>query len=135
MARKRRVGVYNAGELNLTAMIDVAFQLLSFFVITSHPVDVLTNLDVTRPAAAERQKDDVDDVNLLKVMVHKTGYAVNGVPVTIKNLENALSRIAQTSTKITVIVISTGDATHGQLVAALDVCNKLKLQKIALMSL
>lgn len=135
MARKRRKGVYNAGELNLTAMIDVAFQLLSFFIVTSHPIDVLTNLDVTRPATESRQASSVDDPNLLKVMVHKGGYAVNGVPVSIKNLEVTLGKIASTSRTITVIVISTGDATHGQLIAALDVCNKLKLEKIALMSM
>ena len=51
MARKRRRNSFNAGELNLTAMIDVAFQLLSFFLVTAHPVDVLTNLDVFRPMA------------------------------------------------------------------------------------
>ena len=41
MARKRWKSDARPGELNLTAMIDVAFQLLSFFLITVHPVDVL----------------------------------------------------------------------------------------------
>ena len=35
MARKRRRSTFTAGELNLTAMIDVAFQLLSFFLVSA----------------------------------------------------------------------------------------------------
>ena len=50
MARKRRTGRNGAGELNLVAMIDVAFQLLSFFLITVVPHDVMTNIMVTRPS-------------------------------------------------------------------------------------
>ena len=49
MARNRRISGNVAGELNLVAMIDVAFQLLSFFLITVAPVDALTHLPVARP--------------------------------------------------------------------------------------
>ena len=77
MARKRRDQEWQAGELNLTAMIDVAFQLLNFFIISTHPVDVMTNLDVFRPSTEERpQNQDVEPPQMLEIMVHADGYAV-----------------------------------------------------------
>ena len=36
-------------------MIDVAFQLLSFFIMAVHPIDVLTNLNVFRPSQESEQ--------------------------------------------------------------------------------
>ena len=34
----------------MTPMIDVVFQLLIYFIVTIKPIDVVTNLDVFRPA-------------------------------------------------------------------------------------
>ena len=47
-ARKRPEGAQ--AELEMTPMIDVVFQLLIYFIVTTKPVDVITNLDVFRPA-------------------------------------------------------------------------------------
>ena len=50
MARKRKGMDAPEGELEMTPMIDVVFQLLIYFIVTIKPVDVVTNLDVFRPA-------------------------------------------------------------------------------------
>ena len=47
-ARKRPEGAQ--AELEMTPMIDVVFQLLIYFIVTTKPIDVITNLDVFRPA-------------------------------------------------------------------------------------
>ena len=53
MARRRNKAEHNPGELNLTAMIDVAFPLLAFFLLAIKTVDVyakLNNLSVVSSA-------------------------------------------------------------------------------------
>jgi len=73
MARKRRMNQFQAGELNLTAMIDVAFQLLAFFILTAHPVDVMANLAVARPMVDEGAPEK-GDFNAIQVTVFPDGY-------------------------------------------------------------
>jgi len=135
MARKKRRGDFRAGELNLVAMIDVAFQLLSFFLVTVHPVTVLTNLDVSRPQAEKpvEQESKIDD--LLKVTVYKGGFSMNGRKYTLPNLDKELGKVADISKKTTVILISTDDAFHEDLVRVLDILYKNKLHNIFLMSI
>ena len=83
MARKRKKTEIHPGELNLTAMIDVAFQLLSFFIITVHPVDVLAHLDVFRPSAEQSANKSATPPKMIKVMVMPGGFSINDRPVAL----------------------------------------------------
>ena len=88
MARKKRTQEWHAGELNLTAMIDVAFQLLNFFVITTHPVDVFANLDVFRPQAEKViTKQEETPPLMYEVMVYKDGFAMQKRPMGLPELD------------------------------------------------
>ena len=134
MARKNRRGSFQAGELNLTAMIDVAFQLLSFFIITVHPLAVMTNLDVSRPAAgAKSAEEQIQD--LLKITVFKGGYSINGRLVTLPILDKQLMKLAEINKNISVTLISTDDSFHEDLIRVLDICYKDGLRNIFLMSM
>ena len=136
MARKKRQQEWHAGELNLTAMIDVAFQLLNFFVITTHPVDVLANLDVFRPQAPDiKSKPPDEEIALLEIFVYKDGYAMSKKPMGLPELDRKLERIASSSKDSMIIIKCTGDSTQGGLVNVLDLCAKHKLAKISIFSL
>lgn len=136
MARKKRKAEWHAGELNLTAMIDVAFQLLNFFVITSHPVDVFTNLDVFRPQATMViSPPEVEADKLIEIMIYKDGYAFQKAKVGAEELERQLTKIASFDTTSPVVIKCTGDSSHGQLVRVLDLCAKVKLSKLSVFSM
>jgi biopolymer transport protein ExbD len=136
MARKRRKQEVHAGELNLTAMIDVAFQLLNFFVITSHPVNVYANLDVFRPQAEKMiTKQEEQPQDLLEIVVYKDGYMLKGRRVSVTELDRMLTKIASYSTRVSVIIKCTGDSTHAGLVNVLDLCAKSKLSMISVFSM
>ena len=94
MARQRKKSEIHAGELNLTAMIDVAFQLLNFFIITSHPVDVFTHLNVFRPSPEPPKKDQPPPLpeNMIRIQIFSDGYSINERPVTVKMLEGLARR-------------------------------------------
>jgi biopolymer transport protein ExbD len=135
MARKRRRHHLQAGELNLTAMIDVAFQLLSFFIIATHPVDVFTNLNVFRPEPNTQPPPKIDVEDLLEVMVYKDGFVMQRRKVTIEEVERQLKLVASTSKEVSLIVKCTKDSTHGNLVRVLDTSAKVGLTKISVFSL
>ena len=133
MARKRRKNTASAGELNLTAMIDVAFQLLSFFVMTAHPVDVLSNLDVFRPSP-EAKQDNKSPPPVLRITVAAEGYLVNDVPVEYASMEGFIIRMAAADKTQTVLIQCDQRAYHARLIAALDLCNKAGLINLSVVS-
>lgn len=136
MARKKRVLEWHAGELNLTAMIDVAFQLLNFFVITTHPVDVFANLDVFRPQAEKViTKQDEELPPMLEVMIYKDGYAMGKRPMGLSELDRKLEKIAGMEKGSMIVIKCTGDSTQAGLVSVLDLCAKHELRKISIFSL
>lgn len=133
MARKSRRTDIKAGELNLTAMIDVAFQLLSFFIITIHPVDVLTNLDVFRPSP-EKAKSNAPPPMVLRITVAYEGYLVNDVPVEFASMDGFIHRMAKADPNQTVLVQCDQRAEHRKLIAALDLCAKAGLKNLSVVS-
>lgn len=130
MARKLRRSDAKAGELNLTAMIDVAFQLLSFFIITIHPVDVLTNLNVFRPSTEAGPAKPM----VLCITVASEGYLVNGVPVEFAGLDGFIQRMAKADSNQTVMVQCDQRAEHRKLIAALDLCAKAGMNNLSVVS-
>ena len=135
MGRKRRKSEYTAGELNLTAMIDVAFQLLNFFVITTHPVDVDANFDIFRPQAEKTDQAPDVEVDLLEVVVFRDTYALQKRSMGIGELERKLGKIAAISKNITLTIKCTDDSSHSGLVNVLDVCARHQITKISVFSM
>jgi len=134
MARSSRRSVHQAGELNLTAMIDVAFQLLSFFVITLKPVDVLANLDVSRPEPGKKGGSS-KSVNLVSIKIYPNGaYTFNDRVVGKDGLHQTLKQIGDTDKNATVVIVCMSDSTHGKLCEVLDLCTDAGLGNISLLS-
>lgn len=133
-SRKRRGGSLSAGELNLTAMIDVAFQLLSFFIITSRPMDVLTNLDVSRPSPDARQKAE-DEQPMIRISVFTDGYQINDQNVNWGTLAGLMSKLAEMSKTQTIVISSVADAPHESLIRVIDLCAQVGLKNVSVMSL
>jgi biopolymer transport protein ExbD len=134
MARKRRKQESQAGELNLTAMIDVAFQLLNFFVMTAKPVDVFANFDVFRPQATPSQPSE-NQPDLLEVIVYNRGYTLQKKDVQLGELDRKLGKLAALSKNLTLTIKCTEDSTHAGLVNVLDVCAKYQITKISVFSM
>ena len=132
MGRKRRRSSFQAGELNLTAMIDVAFQLLSFFIITAHPVDVLTNLDVFRPQ--QDNQASTPNVNVIRVTVFPDGFTINERSVDSRQLAVLLGKLADLDKTQTVVIQCLNESPHGKLIELLDLCSKLGLVNLSVIS-
>lgn len=134
MARVRKKAEIHAGELNLTAMIDVAFQLLSFFVITIHPVDVITQLKVNTPSP-ESKPSDSKPPNIVKIKVLQDGsFNILGATVGKDELDRTLKRLADNDISSTVLIQCTPHSSHGKLIDVLDSCANNKLINLSVVS-
>lgn len=139
MARKRYRADNHPGELNLTAMIDVAFQLLSFFLLAIKPVDVYANLDAFRPSP-EKTNVSTPSSPMITIMVlpmnpGESGvYVMNDTPMTTPQVEAKLKRYADTDPTQTILIMCAKRSTHQQLVVLLDKCAKYKLTNISVVS-
>ena len=133
MARKRRRNDAQAGELNLTAMIDVAFQLLNFFIITVTPVDVLTNLEVLRPRP-EVQKQQDQPVNAIRIAVFPGGYTVQERTMEMPELKRLLDRLSASDKGQTVLIECANESQHYRLVELLDACAQFGMTNLSVVS-
>ncbi len=135
MARKPRRSHHVAGELNLTAMIDVAFQLLSFFIMTSKPVDILANLDVSRPAPDARATANKPLTNVMRITVLPGGkFTLNDRLISPENLDMILCQVGEQNKDQTVLIGCTPDSTHADMVKVLDLCLKAGLGNLSVLS-
>ncbi len=134
MARQRKRPEPGEAELSMTPMIDVVFQLLIYFVVTNKPVDVITNLDVFRPAPDRSAPKDTPPPNLVRLGVYKDGYTVNEVAATLPVLDQALARLAALDASQTIMITVSSFSEHGQLIKALDLCAKNGLTSLSIVS-
>jgi len=134
MKKRQRKGLGEKAQLEMTPMIDVVFQLLIFFVVTIKQEDILSHLDVTRPAA-ESQQEKQPDQDLLQITVYKQGFVLQGRPVNLRELDRQLTRISTYSKSVSVVIKCTGDSPHAYLVQLLDVCSKAGLKNLNLFSI
>lgn len=133
MARKRRRNTWEVGELNLTAMIDVAFQLLSFFVITAHPIDVYAKLSILRPTP-DKSATRESAVKMLTVTIMPRDFTLNDKHVTFAQLSSQLASFAEWDKEQTVLIQCLNSSYHRQLIQVLDLCSKLGLTNLSVIS-
>jgi biopolymer transport protein ExbD len=134
MARQRKRPEGAPPELSMTPMIDVVFQLLIYFIVTIKPIDVITNLDVFRPAPDKNKQPDAPEPNMVRIGVYQDGYTINETPVSLEAMDKALGRLAAIDAGQTLMITVSAVSTHGMLVQALDLCAKNGLRSLSVVS-
>ncbi len=157
---KRRKRNQGDVELNLAAMLDMAFQLLTFFILTFRPSPVegqvdlrlpppqpVTNINAGQQAGAdETNPNPIQGLNSLVITV--MGNANGGIEA-IALGENSVSNLALLESRIHSIladkgsgfdqvIIQVGSSLHyDQLMKVVDICTRAKLpnaQKLSKLS-
>lgn len=139
MARTRKRAKGEAAKLEMTPMIDVVFQLLIFFIVTLKQEDILSHLDVSRPAPDPDSKPEEQVEDLLKIIIGPKGYTLNGRPYRgesgLAALDRKLSRMASFSRNVSVIIQCTGNSPHEYLVKLLNICARERMKNLSVFSL
>lgn len=128
-------------EVSMTPMIDVVFQLLIFFLVTIKPVDIMARLDVFRPALDQEERDEPPP-RMVKIVVYGDVYTIGLTGTTrddrivdLPALEQLLASFAATNKRTTISISCTGDSAHGRLVRVLNLCARVGLENISVVSL
>jgi biopolymer transport protein ExbD len=115
-------------------MIDVAFQLLNFFIITLKPQDVYAHLSAYRPSP-EHERTPQDNPNpMIKIMVMPNIFVFNDKMISLSDLDDKLARMAASDPDQTILVMCAKKSYHSQLVQLLDKCAKNHLKNVSVIS-
>jgi biopolymer transport protein ExbD len=134
MARKRRTGDYTEAEMPMVAMIDVVFQLFIFFIISMKPIDIYTNLTVSRPSA-DRGAAGAAPPPLMRINIYAGNkLAINGSLKTVPEMQKYMEKLAGVDSNQSILVLTSVKSTHDQLIQVLDMCTKSGLSKLSVLS-
>ena len=121
-------------EISMTPMIDVVFQLLIYFLVTFSAMDVLSFMDISRPAPDASKPPPSPPADMIRIAVLENGYAINGRNISRDELYRLLGKLASVSKKQTVLVSCENESFHGRLIEVLDMCASCELTQIAVIS-
>ncbi len=118
-----------ATEIELTPLIDVVFQLLVFFLLTSAFINpgITVNLPDAETGAT------ADDATLSISIDDAGDIFIGQSPVSFEQLESRLSEQASVDPEITVAIWGDIDVRYGLFMRIMDLCRASGLTKIVLM--
>lgn len=134
-----RSSVEKVDELDLAAMVDVAFQLVLFFMVTAS-VTLIKTMDLpkptesTKPAAASapgvgtKSKNEVETEFIVVAITADGDITVDDEPASIDQLVESLRQARTTSGKTGMLLRAENKTKHRTAVAAYDAANAIGLR-------
>lgn len=117
-------------RIDLTSMIDVVFQLLIFFMVTTTFVTA-PGLSVDLPAASSQ--DMVRESKDLTVTITKEGsLSLGQEQITLEDLERRFTDAATQSKQSVVIIQADKSVEHGLVVQVMDLARKGGIEHLAI---
>jgi biopolymer transport protein ExbD len=131
-------GTDHGNLIDMTAMVDIVFFLLIFFLVTSmQSLEAVINLptpESSSNASSNLQTivDDLDDPNLVVVTIEAddTVWVEDEEALSEQDLRAKLRAAQQDGDRDSMIIKGAGDATHGKFVMALDAGADAKMKEI-----
>ena len=116
---------HGLGQIDIAPLIDVIFQLLIFFMLSSS-FTFQSGINVKLPKAVT--SDIIKEENLIVTITSKNIIYLNGTVTTLKELKR---RLSQPSTKDRLLLIKADRrASVGRIVDIWDLCRNLGIEQI-----
>ncbi len=116
-------------EFNMSSLTDIIFLLLIFFMLTSSMV-VPNALNLQLPGRKTKSPPP-QAKNTVIAINDNDRYTLNGSPVNIKGIENAIDRLkSKLGDKAAIVVSPSGKATNESVVAVLDLAYKKEIRAV-----
>ncbi|MCH2176123.1 MAG: biopolymer transporter ExbD [Lentisphaeria bacterium] len=124
-------------EVPMSAMIDVVFLLLIYFIATFQPNIVEAHMAINLPGPSRSTPPpDTEPPQTVQIYIKPDGLYWQGASkVGPETLVTRLTQIGQIDTQYTVEIKVDGDAREYQLVQVLDMCNKAGLEQLNVLEL
>ena len=111
-------------SINVTPMLDLAYVLLVVFILmTTASVQGLT---ITMPKPSNKPQTERHELKIVQI-TPEGSLLVNGVGVTIEELEAQLTAAKARDPKMTVAIKGDARARYAGVVAVVDLCNRLQV--------
>jgi len=115
--------------MDMTPLIDCVFLLLIFFMVTT-VFSKVTGLQVDLPKAAESDMPPQQDLN---IVISRTGeMELNGIPVTMDELEERLREAKELFRSRTLIIKADRRTLHGTVVDVMDAAKAVGIDELAI---
>lgn len=120
-------------EVNLTALIDVVFLLLIFFMVTT-TFDRHAKLKVSLPESSAKATQQQSDSLVLSIDA-KGNYFINGRQVvnqSLDTLKHALQKTIGDDGDVALVLRADANTPHQSVVRAMDAASQLGLTKLSI---
>ena len=111
-------------SINVTPMLDLAYVLLVVFILMT--TSSVQGLSILMPKPSNTPSTEKHDLKIVQVTA-EGGVLVNGVGVTLTELESQLASAKATDPKMSVAIKGDARSQYASVVAVIDLCNKLQV--------
>ena len=111
-------------SINVTPMLDLAYVLLVVFILMT--TASVQGLSVTMPKPSNKPSTEKHELKIIQITPEGT-VLMNGVGVSMAELEAQLSRAKASDPKMSVAIKGDARARYAPVVAVIDLCNKLQV--------
>ncbi len=111
-------------SINVTPMLDLAYVLLVVFILMT--TASVQGLSVSMPKPSNKPSTEKHDLKIVQVMPDGA-LMVNGVPVSIGQLETQLLDAKARDPKMSVAIKGDARTQYAKVVEVIDLCNKIEV--------
>jgi biopolymer transport protein ExbD len=121
---------HKKARIEIIPLIDIMFFLLASFMMVSVTMIRLQSIKMDLPTATQAKRDFKPD--LINLQVDKLGDVyIEKEKKTLPEVQAYLTNKLQSNTNIPVYISGDKDATHGAVIAVLDLVRKAGIQKVS----
>jgi len=122
-------------EVPMSSMIDVVFLLLIYFIITHKEEINEAHLAVNLPSPNPAPQINQTPPRVIQLEIHPNQILLQGVPRTLAEVTDTLTYLGELDPEQTVMIKTSVMARTRELVSVLDVCRRVGLTQLNLMTL
>ena len=111
-------------SINVTPMLDLAYVLLVVFILMT--TSSVQGLSISMPKPSNTPSTEKHDLKIVQVTPDGS-LLVNGVGVTMAELESQLTNAKAADPKMSVAIKGDARARYATVVSVIDLCNKLQV--------
>ena len=111
-------------SINVTPMLDLAYVLLVVFILMT--TSSVQGLSISMPKPSNKPSTEKHDLKIVQV-TPEGAVLVNGVGVSMAELEAQLASAKAVDPKMSVAIKGDARARYSNVVAVIDLCNKLQV--------
>jgi biopolymer transport protein ExbD len=110
--------------INVTPMLDLAYVLLVVFILMT--TASVQGLKINMPKPSNKPSTEKHPLKVVQVLPEGT-LALNGVPISLAELETKLLQAKTEDAKMTVAIKGDARTQYAKVVAIIDLCTKLEV--------